>query len=75
MNLTVILFALLFIVMLIVCVVTIEEPREPLYEPKELYGIIPKDMKKSVDVRLVRRFIRNNSFLMIFVDYCTLGGW
>ena len=40
---------------LIMCIlVTMAPPREPAFDPAELYGIIPKDMKKAVDVRLVR---------------------
>jgi len=36
-----------------VVLVTIAPPKEPAFDPKELYGIIPADMKKAVDVRLV----------------------
>jgi len=33
--------------------VTIGTPKDPAFDPSELYGIIPNDMRKSVDVRLI----------------------
>jgi acetyl-CoA carboxylase carboxyltransferase component len=32
---------------------TVEEPEEPLYNPKELYGIVPSDYRQGYDVREV----------------------
>jgi 3-methylcrotonyl-CoA carboxylase beta subunit len=32
---------------------TLAEPEEPLYDPREIYGIIPNDPRKSYDVREV----------------------
>ena len=29
----------------------IAEPREPLYDPEEIYGLVPNDLKKPYDVR------------------------
>lgn len=34
--------------------VTLREPVEPLFPPEEIYGIIPKDTMKGVDIRLVQ---------------------
>src|SRR4030095_7258762 len=33
--------------------VTLETSEEPLYDPKEIYGVIPKDTRKPYDVREV----------------------
>ena len=33
--------------------VTLEPSEEPLYDPKEIYGVIPRDTKKGYDVREV----------------------
>jgi 3-methylcrotonyl-CoA carboxylase beta subunit len=33
--------------------VTLEASEEPLYDPKEIYGVIPRDTKKGYDVREV----------------------
>jgi acetyl-CoA carboxylase carboxyltransferase component len=39
------------------------EPREPAYDPKELYGIIPKDLKKSFDMReIIARIVDHSEF-------------
>jgi len=35
--------------------VSITEPVAPLYDMKDLYGIIPRDMKRSVDIRQARQ--------------------
>jgi len=32
---------------------TLEEPEEPLYDPQELYGIVPQDYRQGYDVREV----------------------
>ncbi|HYQ83169.1 MAG TPA: carboxyl transferase domain-containing protein, partial [Rubrobacter sp.] len=32
---------------------TVEEPEEPLYDPEELYGIVPSDYRQGYDVREV----------------------
>jgi acetyl-CoA carboxylase carboxyltransferase component len=32
---------------------TVEEPEEPLYDPEELYGIVPLDARRGYDVREV----------------------
>jgi 3-methylcrotonyl-CoA carboxylase beta subunit len=32
---------------------TVEEPEQPLYNPKELYGIVPSDYRQGYDVREV----------------------
>src|SRR5690606_37770222 len=31
----------------------LREPREPLYDPAELYGVVPTDLRKPYDVREV----------------------
>ncbi|KPJ74305.1 methylcrotonoyl-CoA carboxylase [candidate division TA06 bacterium DG_78] len=39
------------------------EPEEPAYDPKELYGIIPKDLKKSFDMRdVIARIVDRSEF-------------
>src|SRR5207253_5097221 len=35
------------------CPVTLEESEEPLYDPEEIYGVIPQDTRKPYDVREV----------------------
>lgn len=41
----------------------IEEPEDPYYDPKELYGIIPKDMKKPFDCReVIARLVDGSRF-------------
>jgi 3-methylcrotonyl-CoA carboxylase beta subunit len=32
---------------------TVEEPEEPLYDPQEIYGVLPEDPRRSYDVREV----------------------
>src|ERR687890_133915 len=32
---------------------TLEEPEEPLYDPEEIYGIVPRDPRQTYDVREV----------------------
>lgn len=39
------------------------EPVEPAYDPKELYGIIPKDLRKSFDMReVIARIVDSSEF-------------
>jgi len=39
------------------------QPDEPAYDPKELYGIIPKDLKKSFDMReVIARIVDGSEF-------------
>ena len=39
------------------------EPEEPLYDPKELYGIIPKDLRKQFDLReVIARIVDGSRF-------------
>ncbi|WP_138380904.1 carboxyl transferase domain-containing protein [Luteithermobacter gelatinilyticus] len=38
-------------------------PREPLYDPEELYGVIPADLKKPYDVReVIARIVDGSEF-------------
>ena len=48
------------------------EPEEPYYDPKELYGIIPDDVKKQFDMReVVARIVDGSRFLEFKPDYGT----
>ena len=39
------------------------EPEEPLYDPKELYGVIPRDLRKPYDVReVIARIVDGSRF-------------
>src|SRR5258708_5543577 len=39
------------------------EPEEPLFDPKELYGVIPRDLRKPYDVReVVARIVDGSRF-------------
>ncbi|MBC8525458.1 MAG: methylcrotonoyl-CoA carboxylase [Candidatus Cloacimonetes bacterium] len=39
------------------------QPEDPEYDPKELYGIIPKDLKKSFDMReVIARIVDRSEF-------------
>ncbi len=39
------------------------QPEEPAYEPKELYGVIPKDLRKSFDMReVIARIVDRSEF-------------
>jgi 3-methylcrotonyl-CoA carboxylase beta subunit len=41
----------------------LREPREPLYDAKELYGIVPADLKKPYDVReVLARIVDGSEF-------------
>ncbi|QJE73665.1 methylcrotonoyl-CoA carboxylase [Aerophototrophica crusticola] len=46
--------------------VTVAEPREPLFDPAELYGVIPADTRKPFDVREVIARIVDGSELEEF---------
>jgi acetyl-CoA carboxylase carboxyltransferase component len=45
---------------------TVEEPEEPLYDPTELYGIVPRDYRQGYDVREVIARIVDGSRLHEF---------
>ncbi|HVT45582.1 MAG TPA: carboxyl transferase domain-containing protein [Thermoanaerobaculia bacterium] len=39
------------------------DPEDPLYDPKELYGVIPRDIRKSYDVReVIARVVDGSRF-------------
>jgi 3-methylcrotonyl-CoA carboxylase beta subunit len=39
------------------------EPQEPLHDPREIYGVIPRDLKKSYDVReVILRMVDGSRF-------------
>ena len=41
----------------------IKKPEDPAYDPKEIYGIIPKDMRKPFDVReIIVRIVDGSKF-------------
>lgn len=41
----------------------IKKPEDPVYDPKEIYGIIPKDMRKPFDVReIIARIVDGSKF-------------
>jgi acetyl-CoA carboxylase carboxyltransferase component len=45
------------------------EPEEPYYDPKEIYGIIPKDLKKQFDIREIIARIVDGSRFHEFKEY------
>jgi acetyl-CoA carboxylase carboxyltransferase component len=48
------------------------EPEEPLYDPKELYGVIPRDTRKSYDVReVIARIVDGSRFQEFKERYAT----
>ena len=48
------------------------EPEEPYYDPKELYGIIPDDVKKQFDIReVIARIVDSSRFHEFKPDYGT----
>ena len=48
------------------------EPEEPYYDPKELYGIIPDDVKKQFDMReVIARIVDGSRFHEFKPDYGT----
>jgi 3-methylcrotonyl-CoA carboxylase beta subunit len=41
----------------------VRHPREPLYDPKEIYGLIPQDMRTPFDVReIIARLVDGSEF-------------
>jgi acetyl-CoA carboxylase carboxyltransferase component len=49
-----------------------QKPREPLYPPQELYGVIPQDGKKSYDVReVLARLVDGSEFFEFKERYGT----
>jgi len=41
----------------------IEQPRPPLYDPQELYGVVPSDLRKPYDVReVIARLVDGSEF-------------
>jgi 3-methylcrotonyl-CoA carboxylase beta subunit len=43
--------------------VAIRKPREPRYDPKEIYGVIPTDLRKPYDVReVIARVVDDSDF-------------
>lgn len=41
----------------------VREPREPLYDAKELYGVVPQDLKQPYDVReVIARIVDGSEF-------------
>lgn len=54
------------------------EPRPPLYDPRELYGIVPKSLHISYDVReVIARLVDGSEFLEFKARYGTtlVCGW
>jgi acetyl-CoA carboxylase carboxyltransferase component len=48
------------------------EPEEPLYDPKELYGVIPRDIRKAYDVReVIARIVDGSRFQEFKERYAT----
>jgi 3-methylcrotonyl-CoA carboxylase beta subunit len=43
--------------------VQVQAPRDPLYDPAELYGVVPHDLKKPYDVReIIARLVDGSEF-------------
>lgn len=41
----------------------VEEPEEPYYDPQEIYGIVPKDLKKPFDMKeIIARLVDRSEF-------------
>src|ERR1051325_2571250 len=48
------------------------EPEEPLYDPKELYGVIPRDIRRPYDVReVIARVVDGSRFQEFKERYAT----
>jgi acetyl-CoA carboxylase carboxyltransferase component len=48
------------------------EPEEPRYDPKELYGVIPRDLRKPYDVReIIARIVDGSRFQEFKERYAT----
>jgi len=45
-----------------------QEPEEPYYDPNEMYGIVPKDLKKSFEMREIIARIVDGSFFHEFKE-------
>lgn len=45
------------------CTLVLREPKKPMYDPKELYGVIPSDTRKPYDVReVIARIVDGSEF-------------
>lgn len=53
------------------------KPEKPFYDPKELYGVIPKDLRKTFDVReIIARLVdgsRFSEFKKLYTDSIVTG--
>ncbi len=50
----------------------LREPEEPLYDPDEIYGILPKDLRKPFDMReLIARIVDGSEFHEFKANYGT----
>jgi 3-methylcrotonyl-CoA carboxylase beta subunit/propionyl-CoA carboxylase len=48
------------------------EPEEPLYDPREIYGILPRDLRKPYDVReVIARLVDGSRFHEFKARYAT----
>jgi len=48
------------------------EPEEPLYDPREIYGILPRDLRKAYDVReVIARLVDGSRFHEFKARYAT----
>ena len=48
------------------------EPEEPLYDPREIYGVLPRDLRKAYDVReLIARLVDGSRFQEFKARYGT----
>ncbi len=48
------------------------EPEDPLYDPKELYGVIPRDLRRPYDVReVIARMVDGSKFQEFKERYAT----
>jgi acetyl-CoA carboxylase carboxyltransferase component len=48
------------------------EPEEPLYDPREIYGILPRDLRKTYDVReVIARLVDGSRFHEFKARYAT----
>ena len=52
--------------------VAVREPREPLYDPHEIYGIVPADLREAYDVReVIARIVDGSEFAEFKAIYGT----
>lgn len=50
----------------------LRKPQEPLYDPRELYGIVPTDLRKSFEVReIIARIVDGSEFSEFKTNYGT----